>query len=676
MIIRIILLIAVSLYTTAVTANTCRLVSKVCVDAAEPKIISGHQVYFAEVGNTDRCWDWKSTYDCIDSSYGAVIDYCAPLAAIPSCSRTSSICSQFNYINSSCDIYTDTYRCGDPVAVGNVIQLNDSYTLSQDNINYSTCSIYSQNASCQLASEVCTDGPSTKVVLANGSTRAATAAEISSGTSLDGVVKSETCWAWKRDYTCLVGNYANYCQPLVGAGCTETAAVCKSTGWDGSCLEYERTYNCNAKADPVPTNVVFLNSSYTIVGETTPSTCDSPANNANCTPAGTTCVDGPATKVVYPDSSTRLATASEIATGVSPDGAVVTKACWETKSEFTCATTPRTSTCQSLQSDLACTEASSSCIDYLPGGQCGVVQHVYNCKTGPDKIENITNCSTQTYCLDGSCFDTGYAPDADFGKSIAYMEALRQAANYGIFRGEASSCYSGLIAHCCKSEAGGYGGNNNVIANTLVTATAKWGAEEIYVMGSKYLFEGLMNSGSEMLMEYAMNALSTEILSMSANFSIWGAEFSVTASESVSFVGFDGVSLVIAAAMLIYQDMSTCEESEMVLAMRRGQGLCHRVGSWCSASTFGSCTGTKEGWCCFPSKLGRIVNQQGRPQVGKSWGTARNPDCSGFTIEELALLRFDQMDLSEFIADITASAKSSVYATDRLQTRGTDYYAQ
>ena len=256
------------------------------------------------------------------------------------------------------------------------------------------------------------------------------------------------------------------------------------------------------------------------------------------------------------------------------------------------------------------------------------------------------------------------------------MEALRQAANYGIFRGEASSCYSGLIAHCCKSEAGGYGGNNNVIANTLVTATAKWGAEEIYVMGSKYLFEGLMNSGSEMLMEYAMNALSTEILSMSANFSIWGAEFSVTASESVSFVGFDGVSLVIAAAMLIYQDMSTCEESEMVLAMRRGQGLCHRVGSWCSASTFGSCTGTKEGWCCFPSKLGRIVNQQGRPQVGKSWGTARNPDCSGFTIEELALLRFDQMDLSEFIADITASAKSSVYATDRLQTRGTDYYAQ
>ena len=76
-----------------------------------------------------------------------------------------------------------------------------------------------------------------------------------------------------------------------------------------------------------------------------------------------------------------------------------------------------------------------------------------------------------------------------------------------------------------------------------------------------------------------------------------------------------------------------------------------------------------EGWCCFPSKLGRIINEQGRPQIGKSWGSASSPDCSGFTLEQLKQLKFDEMDLSEFLSSVKANVttKTSTYAVTRAQ---------
>lgn len=658
-------------------ANSCTLKSRVCVDSVQPKSISGLNVYFSDVGITDGCWQWRSTYDCVDPGAPSVVNYCSPLENTPDCAITSSVCAEYSAVNGTCNTYTNTYRCGNPVSsASNAVVLGQSYTLSLDTIDQSPCKTYSDNTSCTLASEICTDGPATKVIFANGLTRLATPPEITTGISPDGIVKYQACWNWKRDYTCLVGNYKNYCQPLVAAGCVESSpAVCRNTGWDGSCLEYDRTYNCGTKVDPPPSNVIHLDSTYTIIGETAPTTCTDPATNPNCVKAGEVCVDGPSTKVVMVDGSTRLATTTEIATGVSPDGAVVSKACWKTDTTYTCATTPRVSTCEPLQTDTACSQTGTSCVDYLPGGQCGVLQHIYKCKTGSERVENVTDCSLQQFCSDGKCFDTGYQPDADFGKSVAYMEAIRQAAQYNIFKGEAGHCTGNPLENCCKAKGGGGGGSNNAIANALGTAALKAGAETIYVYGSKYIFEGLMNTGSTMLMEYAMSAMASGILSTTSTFSVWGATFSVSASSGIAFVGFDPWSLAISAAIYIIMDMMKCEQSEQILGMRRGQGLCHHVGTWCSSKALGSCLKKKEGWCCFPSKLGRIVNQQGRAQIGKSWGTPQSPDCSGFTLEELEKLRFDQMDLSEFIADIQAQVKSNSFAVERLDAKAKSYYA-
>ncbi|MCD8339041.1 MAG: conjugal transfer protein TraN, partial [Burkholderiales bacterium] len=69
------------------------------------------------------------------------------------------------------------------------------------------------------------------------------------------------------------------------------------------------------------------------------------------------------------------------------------------------------------------------------------------------------------------------------------------------------------------------------------------------------------------------------------------------------------------------------------------------------------CIERAESYCCYNSRLARIIQEQGRDQINKSWGSAKNPDCSGFLIEELESLDFETMDLGEFEEEIRAQAE-------------------
>ena len=69
-------------------------------------------------------------------------------------------------------------------------------------------------------------------------------------------------------------------------------------------------------------------------------------------------------------------------------------------------------------------------------------------------------------------------------------------------------------------------------------------------------------------------------------------------------------------------------------------------------NTSASCIERTTSKCCFNSVLARIVNEQGRAQIGKGWGEARSADCSGFTVAQLQALDFAAMDLSEFYASL------------------------
>jgi conjugal transfer mating pair stabilization protein TraN len=91
-------------------------------------------------------------------------------------------------------------------------------------------------------------------------------------------------------------------------------------------------------------------------------------------------------------------------------------------------------------------------------------------------------------------------------------------------------------------------------------------------------------------------------------------------------------------------------------------GRCVTIGTKCVESLFGACLQEKQIQCCFASKLARIINQQARPQLDIDFGTVDAPDCRGLSPEEFQSIDFSQIDLSEYISDITIKSQSVIDA--------------
>jgi hypothetical protein len=89
--------------------------------------------------------------------------------------------------------------------------------------------------------------------------------------------------------------------------------------------------------------------------------------------------------------------------------------------------------------------------------------------------------------------------------------------------------------------------------------------------------------------------------------------------------------------------LSKCSSDEQSLAKRRDEQLCHYVdrevnkalGMWTSSYTLH--------FCCFPNKLNRILQEEGRKQLGLNW--TRN--CDGLSTDQISNLDFSKIDFSE-----------------------------
>lgn len=121
-------------------------------------------------------------------------------------------------------------------------------------------------------------------------------------------------------------------------------------------------------------------------------------------------------------------------------------------------------------------------------------------------------------------------------------------------------------------------------------------------------------------------------------------------------------------------------EQQMVveLAQDRQDGKCHYNWEWVSKhGPLGIKIETTKSFCCFNSKLARIINEQGRGQIGKSWGSDSNPDnpdCTGFTVAQLQSLDFSVMDFSEFYGDIKPTIPSSGSQVNQVNTTAPNCY--
>lgn len=139
------------------------------------------------------------------------------------------------------------------------------------------------------------------------------------------------------------------------------------------------------------------------------------------------------------------------------------------------------------------------------------------------------------------------------------------------------------------------------------------------------------------------------------------AEAGASATEFLSGA-VDPTTLAIAAAVLIIMEYleSACPPEDIETAMLDASGYCVTIGEKCTTKWFGSCVQEVEVKCCFNSMMARIINEQGRPQLGMTFGTPNAPQCEGFSAEQFQALDFSKIDLSEYYDEIRLNSQTEV----------------
>lgn len=375
------------------------------------------------------------------------------------------------------------------------------------------------------------------------------------------------------------------------------------------------------------------------------------------------CAEGPSTKVV--------------------DGQSITRDCWSYERTLTCTGAAPLDECAPLAA-AGCTPVATTCQrSDAATGACEVHQDTYNCPVPSESVSTASNCPTNVFCLAGSCFDIGRPDDADFGRSMSLLEGAREAGVYldtnamQIFKGEQSRCRNRLLTNCCELDLAGAGMTN----------------QSLFGNGSRLVYDVLMNSENQQFIYQGMSALLMGG-GFSGSFTAYGVTVAVNGaalpagsvvvySGESMVVAFDPWTLLIAVIIYVVLSMMSCNEEEGKLAMKEGARLCHTVGTWCSLCArthLGICEACEEhstSKCCFNSMLARIVNEQGRAQIGKGWGGAQSADCSGFSVAQLQALDFAAMDLSEFYASLVPTLPDvGQLQSDNAGRIPTCYYGQ
>ena len=352
---------------------------------------------------------------------------------------------------------------------------------------------------------------------------------------------------------------------------------------------------------------------------------------ADCQKASESCVEGPETRNI--------------------GGYPVYRDCWRYRAQYSCVSQAMTDDCQPLR-NRGCSQIGSRCVDTSEQGACMLYEQTWQCRVSSGSTSTITNCGGQQFCLDGRCFDTGNAPDADFARMVTAMEVQREAGKYVdpntliVFQGYDNRCRKKLfgLVNCCK----GAGSSSSLFSNLNLILGA--GGQVMGAVGSSYTYDALFASDAPNMVLAGFEALFGAGGGSSALAGLIAGDLSVELFVQSLVPG----PWTIAILAIQLSGILDCEQAEQILAMKRDNRLCHGVGSYCSSRLpiIRLCVETTESYCCFNSRLARILNEQGRGQLGRGWGGPQSPDCTGFTVGQLQALDFSRMNLAEFYAEI------------------------
>ncbi len=94
-----------------------------------------------------------------------------------------------------------------------------------------------------------------------------------------------------------------------------------------------------------------------------------------------------------------------------------------------------------------------------------------------------------------------------------------------------------------------------------------------------------------------------------------------------------------------------CTKDELTLMDQREKKLCVYVGKK-TKKVGGVPVNIKHSFCCFGNLLDKVIQVEGRKQLGRSFGSGGSPDCRGLSLEDIQSIDWSKVDFSEFIEDL------------------------
>ena len=413
--------------------------------------------------------------------------------------------------------------------------------------------------------------------------------------------------------TCKAVGTASYCGTMAEYGSTAAGSCNKDFG-----NQLLQVMECSVQASVVGNPILFGNT-YPVISRTTGQHWFRVDNAAPV--ISTNKVNG---CTALENNAQCVAQSAEVCTDSDPqtriiNGVPVTQPCWAWQTNYTCNEITQGNDCGELDDKPECSYVRDECIDdeddpdYTPGA-CKVSQKVYRCPvpTTPGNDPKQYVCGNDVYCINGDCETIEREASTEFKDALVALHALGQAGEE--FDEENFTVFSGTRETCHKPVFG--------LVNCCAGKTS-----------------GLLTAGA-------------------------GA------------AAIAGGPTAIAALATPFLTMFLCSSEEKMLDIKDRMGFCHKVGTYCSSSVLGICKTKRTAYCCFESKLSRILQEQGRPQLNKPWGKPKKEQCEGFTIDEFSRLDLSVMDFTEVYSEFVDAAKlpDEVSTLSEIQDKIQDYY--
>ncbi len=375
-----------------------------------------------------------------------------------------------------------------------------------------------------------------------------------------------------------------------------------------------------------------------------------------------------------------------------PQGsATLSQSCWQYSYDFACAG-QEANTCKPYEDNKACSIVSSNCTDKIPEtGRCSSYTNTYSCTTKPETTEQKLECTSGVF--DSSALVAPANANNTFIKAALAQEILRQSATYGkggteLFSGVSETCRKGYagIKNCCSAKPGATSNAGmSTLAMSAAASGAKYAGSVLVDKASPYVFDAMFAGGefsAGLAWDYATTSSSAVIDFASnspagTNFAAGGPSLSAYGFTFQSGVAAQGSGLMGAnttlatfgegssmtsitfnpyvfgalVALAVVQYLASCTQDEQMLALHKGADLSTFVKEECSQKILGACVEWTSTYCSFNSVLARVINTQGKPQLGLGLSS-----CSGLTVDQVSKLDFTKIDFSEFTGQMVQQA--------------------